>query len=308
VGSTTWESHLQQLDLLFRTLAENNLSVNPRKTELALHEVEYLGFKISADGLRMSKKGTEAIEKITVPKNAKALQRILGLFNFYRSFIDNYAKKTAHMRALLKADTAFIWSVECDNELNYLKSCLTNKPVLRPLDPRKPLVLACDGSTSGFGWVYMQQDEQGNLHFGANATTVAQQKYPAHALEAVALMLALKSMEVVALHKEIIVMTDNSHLFHLNTWQAINARQKRTLAYLMQFRLQVRYIKGKDNLQADCLSRLFQESTKEQRRDFIPTYGLEQDDFILAVTTTAKSQARMDEEETQETTPPQSLQ
>ena len=108
IGSTTWESHLQQLDLLFKTLAENNLSVNPRRTELAFHEVEYLGFKISADGLRMSKKGTEAIEKITVPKNTKALQRILGLFNFYRRFIANYAKKTAHMRALLRADTAFI--------------------------------------------------------------------------------------------------------------------------------------------------------------------------------------------------------
>jgi len=35
----------------------------------------------------MSKKGTEAIEKITVFKNAKALQRILGLFNFHRRFI-----------------------------------------------------------------------------------------------------------------------------------------------------------------------------------------------------------------------------
>ena len=120
-------------------------------------------------------------------------------------------------------------------------------------------------------------------------------------------MLALKSMEVVALHKEIIVMTDNSHLFHLNTWQAINARQKRTLAYLMQFRLQVRYIKGKDNLQADCLSRLFQEST-EERKDFIPTYGLEQDDFILAVSTSAKSHTLVDKEEEEETTPPRRLQ
>ena len=159
VTSTSWESHLQQLELLFRTLSENNLSVNPRKTELAYQEVEYLGFKISADGLRMSKKGTNAIQKITVPKNAKALQGILGLFNFYRRFIANYAKKTAHMRALLKADTAFIWTAKSDNELNYLKSCSMSKPVLRPIDPRRPLVLACDGSTSGFGWVYMQEDE-----------------------------------------------------------------------------------------------------------------------------------------------------
>jgi len=103
-----------------------------------------------------------------------------------------------------------------------------SKSVLRPIDPRKPMVLACDGSTSGFGWVYMQEDEQSNLHpiyFGAKATTVSQQKYPADELEAVALMLALKSTEVVALHKEIIVMTDNSHLLHLNTWRAINACQ-----------------------------------------------------------------------------------
>jgi len=159
VTSTSWESNLQQLELLFKRLAENNLSVNPRKTELAYQEVKYFGFEISADGLRMSKKGTDAIQKITAPKNAKALQRILGLFNFYRVFIANYAKKTAQMRALLKADAAFIWTAECDNELNCLKSCLMSKPVLRSIDPRRPIVLACDGSTSGFGWVYMQEDE-----------------------------------------------------------------------------------------------------------------------------------------------------
>jgi len=44
VASSIWESHLQQLNLLFKTLAKNNLSVNPRKTELAFQEVEYLGF------------------------------------------------------------------------------------------------------------------------------------------------------------------------------------------------------------------------------------------------------------------------
>ena len=275
---------------MFQTLAENNLSVNPRKTELAFQEVEYLGFNISADGLRMSQKRVETIKNLKPPRNIKGLQRLLGLINWYRRYIPNYAKNTYHLRTLLKKDEPFVWTPKCDEELSYLKTCLMNPPILRPIDPSRPLVIVADGSSHGFGWVALQNDDKDEWHpvtFGAKATTKQQQMYPADELEAIALMFALKSMEPVAIHKEVIVMTDNSHLLHLGTWQPINARQKRMVAYLSQFRLRIRYIKGKSNLQADCLSRLFQDSSDEERKEFRPTYAQEKNDFILAVTRSA---------------------
>jgi len=98
--------------------------------------IEYLGFVLSADGIQMSEKRIEAIFKITAPKNIKGLQRILGLFNFWRKFVPSYSRTSFHMRQLLRKDVKFQWTNECDKELQYLKEALTKPPILRPIDPR----------------------------------------------------------------------------------------------------------------------------------------------------------------------------
>jgi len=134
----------------------------------------------------------------------------------------------------------------------------------------------------------MQTDDDGNLHaisYGACSTIPAQSHYSADDLEACALVYALKAIEEIAIHKRVTVITDNSHLLHLNTWHPINARQRRMLAYLMQFNLSIRYIRGSRNMLADALSRIFQDASKQERKDFEPKYMHEIDDFILPVTT-----------------------
>jgi len=74
----------------------------------------------------------------------------------------------------------------------------------------------------------MQTDDDGNLHaisYGACSTTSAQSHYSADDLEACSLVYALKAIEEIAIHKRVTVITDNSHLLHLNTWRPSNARQ-----------------------------------------------------------------------------------
>ena len=286
--SRTFSSHLEQLKVTLETLKSNSLSCNPKKTELCFDQVEYLGFRVSSEGIRINERRIEAIKHITAPKNVKGLLRILGNFNFWRKYIPNYAKRTYNMRKLLRKQTKFVWTEQCENELNYLKTCLTKDPILRPLDPRRDLIIATDGSKYGYGWSIMQRDEQGQLYvvqYGARSTTPAQQNYTADDLECIALVYALKSIEPVAIHKQVTVLTDNSHVLHLRTWKPINARQRRMLCYLMQFSLSIKFIKGVRNLQADCLSRVFQESPPEQRREHEYKVTPADDDFILPVTT-----------------------
>jgi len=143
--------------------------------------------------------------------------------------------------------------------------------------------VSTDGSKFGLGWAHMQTDDDVNLHAiscGACSTTPAQSHYSADDLEACALVYALKAIEEIAIHKRVTVITDNSHLLHLNTWQTINARQRRMLAYLMQFNLSTRYIRGSRNMLADALSRVFQDASKQERKDYEPKYMHEIDDFI----------------------------
>ena len=106
---------------MFQTLLDNNLTANPSKTELAFNEIEYLGFLISASGVKISPRKLKVIEAIPPPKSRKSLLRILGMANFWKKNLKNYSQNTFHMRQLLKKDVDFRWTSECQAELDFLK-------------------------------------------------------------------------------------------------------------------------------------------------------------------------------------------
>ena len=57
------------------------------------------------------------------------------------------------------------------------------------------------------------------------------------------------------------------------------------LTYIMQFDLTICYIRGSSNTTPDTLSRLFQDSSPQERCKNEPTYMHDIDDFILPITT-----------------------
>ena len=124
-----------------------------------------LGFQIGVNGLGMDPKRTKIIEKLAPPTNRKGLQRLLGLFVYWRRFIKQYSTHTYHMRELLKQNQEFHWNSDCDAELNYLKSCLTSSPILATINPNKNFVIMCDAAgSSGCGYQILQMGEDGKLH------------------------------------------------------------------------------------------------------------------------------------------------
>jgi len=86
-------SHLQQLELALQTLQENNISCSSTKTEIGFPEIEYLGYRLSAEAVRISEKRIEAVQMIQAPKNIKALQRLLGMFNYFKKTCVRLFKK-----------------------------------------------------------------------------------------------------------------------------------------------------------------------------------------------------------------------
>ena len=101
--SRDWSSHVQQLELTLQTLQDANLSCSPRKTEIGFPEINYLGYRISGDSVRINKKRIEAIGKIEAPKMLTlGLQRLLGMINYWRHMVPYFAKNTRNMRRLLR--------------------------------------------------------------------------------------------------------------------------------------------------------------------------------------------------------------
>jgi len=134
----------------------------------------------------------------------------------------------------------------------------------------------------------MQADDDGMLHavrYGSYSTTPAQADYSAEDLESLGLMYALKSIEWLAQCRHVTVITDNTAVLHIQDWIPRNRRQRRMLTYIMQFNLTICYICRSSNTKPDSLSRLFQDSSPQERQENEAKYMHEVDDFILPVMT-----------------------
>jgi len=95
-------------------------------------------------------------------------------------------------------------------------------------------------------------------------------------------VLALKHYQTLLVRRHVTIVTDNTTVLHLDRFTPVNARQTRLLAFLMQFQLTVKFVRGCRNYTADTLSQLFDEMPSEQKAHFM-TDTDDKTDFIVIV-------------------------
>jgi len=59
--------------------------------------VGFLGVVIGEDGVRIKKEKVQGVVEWLVPKNVKDVQKFLGLANYYRWFVKNFARPLHEM-------------------------------------------------------------------------------------------------------------------------------------------------------------------------------------------------------------------
>ena len=101
--------HLKQV---FERCRKYGISLNLGKFVFGIDEGKLLGHIISKDGVKIDPEKIEAIKKIPLPKNVKALQSFNGHINFIRRFIPNLVEYMKPLQKLLKKDAKFEWTSE----------------------------------------------------------------------------------------------------------------------------------------------------------------------------------------------------
>jgi hypothetical protein len=87
----------------------------------------------------VSKKGKkDAINSWERPHNVVNVQRFLGLCNYYRRFVPQFARIAAPPTDLTKKTNPFSWGSSQDKSFNNLKAALLKAPVLRCADYSLP--------------------------------------------------------------------------------------------------------------------------------------------------------------------------
>jgi hypothetical protein len=87
VFSKSSEQHWTHHRTLFAILAVNGLALNLEKCVFAVSELDFLGHLISAAGVAPLRDNVRVILDFPKPADCKALQRFLGMMNFYPCFL-----------------------------------------------------------------------------------------------------------------------------------------------------------------------------------------------------------------------------
>ena len=131
------------------------------KCEFITKKLKILGHVIEDGMIKMDESKIEAISKRSAPINVKQIQQFTGLCNYYRKFVQNYAKIAAPMVKLTCKDTRWDWTPECQSSFEQLKQALVSSPVLRPPDFSRKFTIYTDASAYAIGGILTQKDDNG---------------------------------------------------------------------------------------------------------------------------------------------------
>ena len=258
IHSSTFDEHLIHLQSVFDRLNDANLKLQPKKCQFAAKRVEYLGHYFSKNGIEVNPSKIAAVKNYPVPKTRKQLKAFLGLTNYYRRFVKDYAKIAAPLNSLLKKDVEYKWSKECDTSFGLLKEKLISSPILAFADTQKPFFLSVDASGTAIGFILGQKDSEGRevvISYGGRALRGTETKWNICERECLALVEAVKQFHPYISHNHFTVYSDNIALKWLQKIKDQNGRLGRWSLKLQGYNFTVTHKPGIRNQNADALSR-----------------------------------------------------
>ena len=153
IATETEEEHDGIVEEVLRRLEENNLFVKPEKCVWKVREVEFLGVIIGEDRVKMKKKKVQGVVEWLVPKSVKNMQKFLGLANYYRWFVKDFAKIAKPLHEMTRKETKWSWGERQQKTFEELKERFTTEPVLVTSDLDREMRVEVDVSEFAMGGV-----------------------------------------------------------------------------------------------------------------------------------------------------------
>ena len=280
VYSATFEEHLQHLRHVLRLLKEKGIKLKPSKCKLFQREVKFLGNIVSAEGYKMDPADIEAVVALKQqrPKNVGEVRRLLGFIGYFRKFIPDFSRRARKLFELLEvregkttrkkngqpsSNTPVEWTDEHSKLVSTLIDFLTSEPIMAYPDFSKEFALHVDASQEGLGAVLCQQQENGRMGviaYGSRTLTPSEKNYHIHSgkLEFLALKWSVteRFRDYLYYAPRFTVYSDNNPLTYILTTARLDSARHRWVAELADFNFDIRYKPGRQNGDADGLSRM----------------------------------------------------
>lgn len=257
VHGKTFQATLSSLREVFNRLRSSGLKLKPGKCQLFKDSVKYLGHVVSQEGVSCDPEKLEAIRDWAIPRSVKEVRAMLGTASYYRKYIKNFAKLAAPLTALLHKGVKFIWSEDCQDAFEMIKSHLISAPVLAFPIEDGDFRLDTDASDLGLGAVLsqLQNGEEKVIAYASKTLSPSQQVYCTTYKELLAVRIFVEHFRVYLYGRRFTVRTDHASLRWLKNFDRPEGMVMRWISYLDTFDIQWVHRPGANHGNADGLSR-----------------------------------------------------
>ena len=171
----TYKDHLKSLEIVLERLSKAGLKVNATKSFFARHELAYLGFWLSREGIKPIPKKIDAIMKIAPPQTKKELRHFIGMINYYRDMWQKRSELLAPLASLTSKKVKWNWTKECQTNFDKMKEVLSREVLLSYPDFNKTFHIHTDASHTQLGSVISQDNKP--IAFFSRKLNEAQTRY-----------------------------------------------------------------------------------------------------------------------------------
>ena len=271
----TIEENFYRVCRFLEQAARGGCTFNPRKFQFGSHDVNFLGFQLTAGGVKPTKEFLNNILSFPTPRSITDIRSWFGAINQI-SYAFAVAPVMDPFRHLLSSKVPFNWTPQLQEAFDaskqeILKQCETG---VRSFDPKLPTALATDWAKFGMGFWLTQkhchcpgstpgccQTGWQTVYVGSRFCTAAESRY--HPIEGEALsavyglekckffVLGLQNLTLCLDHKPLLgIFGDEKYLETIENPRLLNFKMKS-----LQYSFKAVHVPGKKNVIPDTFSR-----------------------------------------------------
>jgi len=218
--------------------------------------VEYLGYIVDHEGVRVDPKKIKVMQKWPRPKTLKNLRGILGLTSYYRKFVHHYSKIVSPLKNLLNKD-AFKWRDAAEHAFSSLKQSMCTTTVLVIPDFTKTFFLGCDPSSRGLGVVLTQEGHP--LAFTSKQLCDHNLGKSTYEKEMMAILHVVDTWRPYLLEHCFKIKINHQSLKYFLEQILSSLEQHKWVTKMLGYDYDIIYKNGKENVVVDAFSRQFEE-------------------------------------------------
>ncbi|XP_046365604.2 uncharacterized protein LOC124141619 [Haliotis rufescens] len=170
--------HFVNLRAVLERFRKYNLKLKPKKCVLFQRKIEFLGRIISPGQIQINEEDLKVVKDWPIPRTTREVESFLGLANYHRVFIKDYAKMAVPLSNIM-GKKPFDWGSEQQEAFEELKEALMSPPVLGLTRNTGRFILDTDASQYAIGaeLIQVQDEKERTISYGSFALSPEQRRY-----------------------------------------------------------------------------------------------------------------------------------